>query len=350
MASTTTRYPNAPSWPHGYRAAFTFTIDNMGEAAFLNRKTWPESEPIGNHYSVKEVLPKMLDLLDRYGFHDSPNDGDSKRKGIKATYFIESWNLSVYPDAIVEVRKRGHEVAWHAFQHEAWSKTYEGHPEDERDNFQRSCNAFASFDFKDTASGKSTGNKYKGFRPPGGVKNDGVTLPLLQEYGFDYISPAAEEAALLSPSIQGSTNSNPSPSNHGTTTNSNSNRLVVLPFRWRNIDAYYYMDAFQGIRKLKADPQPSSISAEKELTSRYLRSIDEVVESGGYISTLFHPFLTDTDERMHCIEVVLKHLEKLQLEGKLWVATCEEVAEWIREHEDEWEGKEDPVWDLSSWS
>ncbi|CAK7206704.1 hypothetical protein SEUCBS139899_009508, partial [Sporothrix eucalyptigena] len=47
-----------PRWPNGARAAIALTIDNMGEAADLNRKLWPASKPIGDHYSVTKALPE----------------------------------------------------------------------------------------------------------------------------------------------------------------------------------------------------------------------------------------------------------------------------------------------------
>ena len=93
---------NTGNWPNGAHAGITLTFDNMGEAADLNRNLWPASEPIGNHYSVTEMLPQFLDMAKKYD--------------IKITYFTEAWNLTHYPNAILKIANEGHEVAWHAWR------------------------------------------------------------------------------------------------------------------------------------------------------------------------------------------------------------------------------------------
>lgn len=97
--------PTGGPWPNDASAAITVTFDDMGEAADINRGLWPDDQPIGSHYSVVRMLPKFLALAKRYDIH--------------VTYFAESWNLGVYPDAIKSIAEAGHEVAWHAWQHEA---------------------------------------------------------------------------------------------------------------------------------------------------------------------------------------------------------------------------------------
>ena len=76
-------------WPHGAKAAVSFTMDNLGEAQDVNRGLWPADRPVGTDASVREQLPRILDLLDRHG--------------IRATYFAEAWSLGPYAD----VARRG---------------------------------------------------------------------------------------------------------------------------------------------------------------------------------------------------------------------------------------------------
>jgi len=83
------------------------TLDNMGEAYEIESGSWPADGPVGKHLSVTRALPVMLDSLDAHG--------------LKATYFIESWNTDVYPEAIAQVAGRGHEIASHGFRHEPWA-------------------------------------------------------------------------------------------------------------------------------------------------------------------------------------------------------------------------------------
>jgi peptidoglycan/xylan/chitin deacetylase (PgdA/CDA1 family) len=266
-------------------------MDNMGEAADIQRNLWPAAEPIGNHYSVTSVLPKLLDLLDQYS--------------ITTTYFIESWNLSVYPSAVKSISDRGHEVAWHAFQHEAWSMLSE---DAEQGNFETSMDAMRL---------SGLGLKYEGFRPPGGLVNE-PTLGLMRRYGLQYLSPAAERAGVA-------------------------DGISILPFRWKGVDAYYYMDAFAGLREMKGGPR--QVMTTDELVNSYVADIDDAIESRGFVSLLFHPFLTNSQGRVDAVETVLKHVQAKK--DELWVAPGREVAEWVSRHADEFGN--DPGWDRSSW-
>jgi hypothetical protein len=48
-------------------ATVSVTFDNLGEAAELERGTWPEGRPLGEHFSVREALPRVVELLARSG-------------------------------------------------------------------------------------------------------------------------------------------------------------------------------------------------------------------------------------------------------------------------------------------
>ncbi|EMC96174.1 hypothetical protein BAUCODRAFT_465430 [Baudoinia panamericana UAMH 10762] len=298
-------------WPNGAKAAIAFTIDNMAEAADLNRGLWPADQPVGSHYSVTEVLPKFLAMLKKYDVH--------------ATYFIESWNLSHYPTAVRQVAEAGHEIAWHAWQHEAWNQLDQAA---EKANFERSFGAEGLRGFT-AAGGEGEGvvDRYRGFRPPGGIIHGDRTLNLCKNYGLDYISPAAEDAALVS--LQGG-----------------KDHIVVLPFRWSTVDAYYYMDAFSGLRKMKGQ-LPAEPQSSKTLVERYKAEIDNAIETGGYVSTLFHPFLTNTAERLEAMDTVTQYMVRKRDEGVIWLARCCDVANFISKHPDTVGG--DPKWDTSSW-
>ena len=232
----------------------------------MNRNVWPADSPIGSHYSVTEILPQFLALV--------------RKNGIPITYFIESWNLGVYPDAIRQIADEGHEVAWHAWQHEAWNTQCKDES-DERRNFERSFGTEEGIKGFLADGRKGHGSEvqvYRGFRPPGGVIHGERTLNMCREFGLGYISPAAHEGALV-------------PLQDG------KDSIVVLPFRWSTVDAYYYMDAFSKLRKMKAELLEESQSPDV-LVESYIKQIDETIDKGGFLSLLFHPFLTDSEERM----------------------------------------------------
>lgn len=292
MATDCSNPPPAAIWPNGARAAIAMTIDNMGEAADLNRGLWPKDQPIGQHFSVTEVLPKLMSILHKYD--------------ISATYFIESWNLAVYPDTINAIARAGHEVAWHAYQHEPWGTLDEAA---ERENLERSFDSLKNFARAD--GGRV--DTYYGFRPPGGLIHRDRTIGLCHSHDLQYISTAGYDAALV-PVGGGGDGS-----------------IVVLPFRWTMVDAYYYMPRFSGLRELKGQYSKEA-QTEKVLIQSFLTQIDEVIQRGGYLSVLFHPFLNGTSERLEAVETVIKYLAEQRNAGRIWLARCRDIQAWVRRY------------------
>ncbi|SPN99155.1 uncharacterized protein DNG_02190 [Cephalotrichum gorgonifer] len=260
-----------PHWPNGAKAAISFTMDNLGEAQDVNLFQW--DAPLGSHPSVKEHLPRMLDMLDEHG--------------IKATYFVESWSLGVYADVVRDMARRGHEVAWHGYQHERWPTLSE---DDEVLNFQRSFAAAEEF-----------GVRYDGFRPPGGLVND-RTWDLLRRHGVKYISPLGKLEIREG--------------------------VVVLPFDWKAVDAFYYMEKFGPIRE--AHGEQTDMLSPSYFEEHLLSMIRETVEAEGYMSILFHPFLQESEEKLAVMERVLGRLAS---DTSIWCAPCRDVADWVARNE-----------------
>jgi peptidoglycan/xylan/chitin deacetylase (PgdA/CDA1 family) len=168
------------------------TFDNLGEAMDLAVGAWPPDAPVGRHYSVTEVLPKVLDLLDG--------------QGVRCTYFAEGWSAAVYPAALRALTERGHEVAYHGWRHEPWAGL---DPATERELLARGVEAFDALGLRPLS-----------FRPPGGDLTP-ASLGLLRELGFRYVSPVGDEVV-------------------------EAEGLTVVPFRWQLVDAWYYLPSFGG--------------------------------------------------------------------------------------------------------
>lgn len=92
--------------PDGCSAAVSITFDNLGEVTELERGTWPEGLPRGQHFSVIQVLPAILQMLDELA--------------LSATFFVEGLNVELYPRALQGIVEAGHELAYHSWQHEEW--------------------------------------------------------------------------------------------------------------------------------------------------------------------------------------------------------------------------------------
>jgi peptidoglycan/xylan/chitin deacetylase (PgdA/CDA1 family) len=237
------------------------TFDNLGEASDLERGWWPEDEPLGAHYSVTEALPRVLEALER--------------AGLRATFFVEGLNTTLYPETLRGLHARGHEVACHGWRHERWAGL---DPAAERASLARSVEGM-----------RALGLRPCGFRPPGGELT-AATPGLLRELGFTYCSPAAGVDA---------------------------GGVPALPFRWELLDAYHYLPHFAS-RRGQREPLPPE---------RLRETLFEALDGGeGFLALLFHPFLADTDERVAVIRDVLGRVRSLVDAGAVRCAPCRELV------------------------
>lgn len=262
-------------WPGGKKAAVSFTMDNLGEPLEIQLGLWPADGPFGTHSSIKECLPHVLEILEQHS--------------VKATYFAEAWSLGTYSEVVKDMMNRGHEIAWHAYQHEIWDKLS---PKEEEVNFQKSIEVAREF-----------GIKYAGFRPPGGTYTE-TTSQLLRCHGFRYISPLEQNIVTK-------------------------DGVITLPFKWRDVDAFYYAPEFAFLRKSFGEAE--DVMGPQVLEDYLMRRISETVESNGHLTMLFHPFLQTSKERL----LVMRNIvERISNDVDIWCAPYNQVAEWIQNHPD----------------
>ena len=214
------------------------TFDNLGEVTALARGEWPQDEPLGRHHSVTRALPRILALL--------------AETGVRATFFVEGLNAELYPDSLREIAAAGHEVALHGWRHERWADLDAA---SERALLVRGVDALDAL-----------GLRPVGFRPPGGRLTD-ASGALLRELGFRYCSPEGSE--------QGRRDG-----------------LAVLPFRWELVDALYYLPHFSAVRE-------ELLGVDAVQPPRRLRdAVLGALEGNEPVVLVFHPFLTDGEERV----------------------------------------------------
>ncbi len=265
-----------PVWgPEACRAAVSVTFDNLGEAAELERGLWPEDEPLGRHFSVKRTLPRILNTLDDLG--------------LRATFFVEGLNAELYPEALLEIDSTGHELAYHGWRHEYWPNLS---PSKEAHLLERGIHKMHAL-----------GVRPRGFRPPGGRLTPS-SPELLENLGFTHCSPAGRGIGFLGD-------------------------LVVLPFEWRLIDAYFYLPRFGGLRKgATGSSEPMSPFRFQETLSSALQG---VVRDGGHLTLLFHPFLEEQEDRFEIMRGALKELRDLAEDGLVWCAPYRDIVSLVRE-------------------
>ena len=97
----------AVNWPGGARCAIMMTFDLDGESPWIHRDAALADRPLHmsmGAYGPKTGMPRILDVLDRYG--------------LKTCIFIPGWIVERYPALCEEVLRRGHEVGHHGYLHE----------------------------------------------------------------------------------------------------------------------------------------------------------------------------------------------------------------------------------------
>jgi peptidoglycan/xylan/chitin deacetylase (PgdA/CDA1 family) len=248
------------------------TFDNLGEAAQLELGMWPADVPVGQHFTVIEVLPRLLDLL--------------ASRGARATFFVEGLNAEMYPDALHTIVAAGHEVAVHAWRHEEWAAL---DADFEAELLERATDAM-----------RGIGIEPRGFRPPGGGLTE-RTLALLGEHDYDYVSPAGEREGLL-------------------------DGLAVLPFRWPLVDAYAYLPQFAGLReRFGAGPDPHT---PEEMRQEMIAALQNHSEQQGHLALLFHPFSVafTGDPGWEALDRVLRETVRLAGTGAITMMRMDEVA------------------------
>jgi peptidoglycan/xylan/chitin deacetylase (PgdA/CDA1 family) len=271
--------PHVPSdiWgPDAGRAAVTVTFDNLGEAADLERGLWPKGKPLGRHFSVKRMLPRILDMLGEFG--------------LRATFFVEGLNAELYPEALIEVADSGHEIGYHGWRHEYWPGLS---PSDEARLLERGIDKM-----------DEVGLRLRGFRPPGGRLTP-YSPKLLEGLGFTHCSPAGRGIGFLGD-------------------------LVVMPFEWRLVDAYYYLPRFGDLRKsATGSREPMSPARFRKTLNSALQG---VIRDGGHLTLLFHPFLEEQEDRFEIMRGALEDVGNLVQDGVIWCAPYREVASWVLNH------------------
>lgn len=252
------------------RPTVCVTFDNLGEVTDLERGLWPEDEPLGRHFSVTRALPRVLALL--------------AELDLRATFFVEGLNTELYPEALRDIAAAGHEVAYHGWRHERWDGV---DPSRERELLERGVRAL-----------EGLGLRPAGFRPPGGRLTPS-SLRTLADLGFSYCSPAGGPAGVH-------------------------DGVAVLPFQWPLIDAFHYLPHFGDLRE--AERGTPDVLAPDELRRTLVAALRDVVERGGVLSLLFHPFLADAGDRFDAMDAVLRELRALVDRRSVWCAPCRDVA------------------------
>jgi peptidoglycan/xylan/chitin deacetylase (PgdA/CDA1 family) len=269
--------------PDGKRAAVSFAFDNLGEASDIQFGRWPVERAVGGHHSVTRDLPLLLEAL----------------RGHELAFFIEAWNLPVYPGAIEAIAEAGHEIGSHAVRHEIWCTLTR---DQELDHMRQCVDDFARH-----------GVEIKGLRPPGAIAAPS-SAEVLPSLGLTYISPLGVKTGVLDTGI------------------------AILGSEPAASDVAFYSPAFVSYRAHKPSTE---VLGPEDFVEGMMAEVEKVVESGSYLSTTCHPFMQSpspdaTDPAR--IEAIAEVVTRIASDDRIWAAQPRTVAEWMLAHPDDYPG------------
>ena len=259
----------AGPWPNGARGALSLSFDNLGEAAEIELGAIGPDATLGDHFTATRVLPSLLDVL--------------AERGLAATFFVEGLNAETYPDQLREIAGRGHELGYHAWRHEQWADLFAA---EQAANLARGLAAFREHDLG-----------FTGLRPPGGGLGPGGT-DVLREVRLRYCSPAGEGIGVR-------------------------DGFVLLPFRWRHVDASCVLPPLAPIRQqMTGSPDP----LDPDAYLAYLETeLGRLSIEGGHMTFVFHLFMLDWLSWERLAALLDRTIEGGERDD-LWLAPCADVA------------------------
>ena len=105
-------------------------------------------------------------------------------------------------------------------------------------------------------------------------------------------------------------------------------RLAVLPFRWSLIDAFHYLPNFAERRQaVRGSSEPLPPAALRDCAGNALQ---KATADGAVLVLLFHPFLTDTDERRATMRAVLSDVRRRVAQDDVWCVPLRDIAARLR--------------------
>jgi len=265
------------TWPDGARCAVMMTFDLDGESPWIHRDPALAERPLHmsmGAYGPKTGMPRILELLDRYG--------------IKTCIFIPGWIVERYPALCEEILKRGHEVGHHGYLHE--KPFFMKSREEEEGLLVRSLEIFK----------KVLGVVPLGSRTPSADPSR-HTMELLARHGFVYHSNALDTDL---------------PYCHRTA----HGPLVELPTAWCNNDAPFFLWS-------AVPPVGNGIWSQQDVWEIWSEEFEGLYAEGGFFNWLGHPQIIGRPSRLRTIE---RLIQLIRGKGRVWWPRPVELARfWL---------------------
>jgi peptidoglycan/xylan/chitin deacetylase (PgdA/CDA1 family) len=256
-------------WPDGVRIAVNFTADF--DAMLLRRlHNEPPMQLAKGEFGGRVGIWRLIELFDGHG--------------VKATIFTPGRICELYPQALRQAVKSGHELADHMWEHRVPKE-----PELEEDHLRKAAAAL------ETITGR---------RPVG--SRSWHTQALLKREGFIYNSHGeADHLPYWERDADGGS------------------VLLNLPFHYAIDDAMYFNFAW-----LASKSEAQRLADPDRVFDIFWAAFWHQYRQGGYLNICLHPFISGRALRTAMLDRLITKMK--QLPG-VWFPTCEEVARWCYE-------------------
>ena len=264
------------AWPDGARCAVMMTFDLDGESPWIYRDATLAERPLHmsmGAYGPRTGLPRILDLLDRYG--------------IRTCFFIPGWIVERYPAQCEEILRRGHEVGQHGYLHER--PFLLAGAEEEEALLVRSLDAFK----------RVLGVRPVGSRSPSADPSR-HTMGLLARHAFLYHSNLCDADRPYCHETP-----------HGP--------LVEFPTAWCNNDAPFF--SFSSM-----PPVGNGIRSHQDVWEIWSTEFEGMYAEGGFFNWLAHPEIIGRPSRLAVVERLIR-----QIRGKpgIWWPRPDALARFV---------------------
>ena len=273
--------PAAPvTWPHGHRAAASFTFDVDAESAVLSASPGSETRAgIMSHQSYGPLVgvPRILSILQRHA--------------VTATFFVPGFTAERYPRVIRDIVEAGHEVAHHGYLHEPLAGV---DAETEAGYLDRGLETLE----------RVAGVRPVGYRAPM-WEPTWSTPRLLAERGFLYDSSLMDADVPYELTVSGVRGVG---------------SVVEIPIQWALDDweQYCFLPGVSGEGLIESPTKAEEI---------WTLELDALRDVGGCFVLTNHPFLTGRPSRAAVLDRLISRAVE---HGDVWVANMRQIADHVR--------------------
>jgi len=273
--------PAAPvTWPHGHRAAASFTFDVDAESAVLSASPGSETRAgIMSHQSYGPLVgvPRILSILQRHA--------------VTATFFVPGFTAERYPRVIRDIVEAGHEVAHHGYLHEPLAGV---DAETEAGYLDRGLETLE----------RVAGVRPVGYRAPM-WEPTWNTPRLLAERGFLYDSSLMDADVPYELTVSGVRGVG---------------SVVEIPIQWALDDweQYCFLPGVSGEGLIESPTKAEEI---------WTLELDALRDVGGCFVLTNHPFLTGRPSRAAVLDRLISRAVE---HGDVWVSNMRQIADHVR--------------------